>query len=229
MKKITLMFLCFIILLIGTSCSNKDVIEENDLNTKKINDLERKIDDLQTQIEGYKSSEEDTKLEKQFYLDFIISIIPYISDEDMIEIAQQQWTYSILVDDIPIPEDGIIEISSDSFKLSVSEEQSPYTTLPLDIHNKGKISGNLFSNHIQFLDVKPSDISGSDGTIVSLTTYTFTRLDDNSIVNLELSTELQDRLGLNTNALTIKPIELNTFEDSQDTSTVPDEDEKTKE
>lgn len=209
MNRLALIFLCGIMLLAGTSCSNKDVVEENNQNVKKIAELERKIDNLQAEVDNSKVSEKNSKDEKEFYLSFIKNLTKSMSQEYLLQIAKEQWKYNVLVDKVSLPANGIIELDTDTFNLTVSEEQTPYPALPLEIHNKGKISGNLFSNHIKFLDIKPNDTTGTDGTIVSSTTYTFKNLEQNSIVNLEISTELQERLGLETNVLTIKAKALN--------------------
>jgi len=204
LNRIGLIALCIFFVLMGTSCSNKDVIEENNLNVKKISELENKIKNLQKQIDVSKVSQDNSKKEKAFYLEFIKNLTASMSEQYLLQIAKEQWKYTALVNNLPIPKNGIIEIDTDTFDLIVSEEQTPYAALPLELHNKGKISGNLFSNHIKFLDVKPSDTTGSDEKIVSSTTYTFKKLNEDNIVHLEISTELQMRLGLETNILTIK-------------------------
>src|SRR5699024_3833581 len=94
-------------------------------------------------------------------------------------------------------------IYNDICSLSVSEEQSKYMALPADIHKEGRISGNLFSNHIKFLDIRPSDTTGSEEDKQSSATYTFKNLAEDSVVNLEISEELQSRLGVSTNIISI--------------------------
>lgn len=204
MDKKILLVLCMALILLSTSCSNKGITDENTLNTQKIKELESTITDLNQQIDGYKASAETNTVERQFYLDFIKNLTSSINETDLLAIAQEQWKYSILIDKAPIPTNGIVEINSDSFELTVQEEQSEFTALPLDIHVKGKISGDLFATHIKFLDIKPIDAIGTDGTIITATTYTFKNLGKNSIINLELSPELQGRLGLETTIITIK-------------------------
>ena len=224
MNKIGLIFLCIIFLLFGTSCSNKDVIEENNLNAKKISELENKIEDLQNQIDESKIDKDKSKEEAAFYHEFIKNLKANMSEQYLLQIAREQWTYTALIDSVPIPQNGIIEMDKSTFDLVFSEEQTPYAALPLELHNKGKISGNLFSNHIKFLDMKPSDTSGSDEKLISSTTYTFKKFTPDSIVNLEISIELQERLGLETNILTIKTKKSNSTYESNDTNTNLNED-----
>jgi hypothetical protein len=96
-----------------------------------------------------------------------------------------------------------VELDMPTFSLKVEEVQNQYKALPTQIRNLGKISGSLFSNHIQFLDAKPSETSGIDEANISSATYVFKDLSPGTEVSLEISRELQDRLGLETNILKI--------------------------
>ncbi len=228
-KKIVVCF-CIFLLLTGTSCSNQDIIDENNVNIEKIETLKNDINELKTENEKLKSQiqelqtlEETSKTEKQFYLHFIAKLTEPMSETYLTDIAQEQWKYSILIDEMSVPQNGIIEVSADTVKLFVSEAQAPYTALPAKIHNKGKISGDLFSTHIKFLNVKPTNTSGSEEDRISTTTYTFSHLSNESVINLEITTELQRRLGLNTNIITIKKVDSTTLEDSQTTDAAPQE------
>lgn len=214
-KKSVLLFI-ILILIFCTSCTNKAVIEENNINSKKIKELENKINNLETNIENYKISEDSLKTEMQFYKSFIEGMTSYLEEEEIIELAKSQWHYSIFVDEIPMALNGLIEISTDSFQLTVSEEQSSYSALPTKMQKKGKISGSIFSNHIKFLNTKPNETSGADGTIVSSTTYTFNNLSPDDTVDLEISAELQTRLSLETNILTIKFVQKEVDEQTED-------------
>jgi hypothetical protein len=214
----------------GTSCSNQDIIDENNINIERIETLEDDIDKLKTekeelnsQIQELKTIKKASEEEKQFYLQFITKLTEPMSETYLTEIAQEQWKYSILVDEVSIPQDGIIETSENSFKLIVSEAQAPYIALPTEIHNKGKISGDLFSTHIKFLNVKPTNTSGSEEDKISSTTYTFSNLNNEIVINLEISKELQKRLGLNTNIITVKKVDPTTLEDSQATDAATEE------
>lgn len=230
MNKKILLSLCILLLLAGTSCSNQDIIDENNINIERIETLENDIkklnlekEELSNQIGELKTAQETSTEEKQFYRQFIAKLTEPMSDTYLTEIAQEQWKYSILVDELSIPQNGIIEISDNTFKLIVSEVQTPYIALPTEIHNKGKISGDLFSTHIKFLNVKPTNTSGSEENKVSSTAYTFSNLNNETIINLEISRELQRRLGLNTNFITIRKVNPPTSEDSQTTNATAEE------
>ncbi|MFZ7134577.1 MAG: hypothetical protein ACOWWR_19700 [Eubacteriales bacterium] len=214
MNKKILIYLCVLLIIFGTSCTNKDVIEENTQNSKKIKELESTITQLQEEIDTYKEQQIYDGEERDFYLNFIKNLMDYLSEEEQIKLAQSQWKYHILIDEDPIPVNGTIEISKDNFKLTVIEEQNPFTALPDEIHVKGRISGSLFSNHIKFLNTKPNETTGEDGTIVSSTIYTFNNLTADSIINLEVSAELQQILGLNTNIITIKILDVTSEDES---------------
>lgn len=207
MKRIIILTICIILIIFSTGCKDKSVIEENNQNNLKIEELEKTNNELEEKIDTYQNNLSSIKEEKDFYLDFISQIVTQMPEEEQIELAKTQWQYHLLLNNTPIPVDGIINMDKDEFELTVIEEQNLYTALPDELHSKGRISGSIFSNHIKFLNIKPNGTTGADGTIVSSTTYSFEHLSLGSVINLELSGELQQRLNLNTNVLTITIID----------------------
>lgn len=197
--------LVFIILiLLGTGCTNKDVIEENNQNSVRINELESQINSLKEQIKTYEDQQKSDKDERDYYLDYIKNVVSLFPEDQQLALAQSQWKYHINIDDVQIPIDGNVQIDKDNFKITVIEEQNFYSPLPEELKNKGRISGSIFSNHIQFMNTKPNETTGDDGDIISSTTYSFKNLSTGITVNLEISGELQERLGLTTNIITIQ-------------------------
>ncbi|NTW72984.1 MAG: hypothetical protein HGA49_12180 [Eubacteriaceae bacterium] len=195
-RKIIIIMIISAILLIS-GCSNQDVLEEE--STKKdakIKALEKKI----TQLE-----EKNTLLEEELDYDgkFIETMTGRILEADLITLAQSEWSYSLKVNDKAVPADGIVFVESNTFDFTAAEVQNAYIALPAELHEKGKISGSLFSNHIKFLDSKPSDTSGSNEDKLASATYVFKELADGNEINLEISAELQQRLGMTTNVIKV--------------------------
>ena len=222
MYKRVLLGLCILFLLLFSSCANQDIIDENKINTEKIEALEKDMDnlknennELKSQIQEFEEAQKTLNEETQFYLDFIAKLTEPMNENYLTQIAQQQWKYSILVNDIPIQENGILEVSADTVLLTVSEEQAEFTALPSEIHSKGKISGDLFATHIKFLDSIPKNTTGSEGDNITSTTYSFNNLNEVNVINLEISDELQERLGLRSNVITIRKVEGNLSENAE--------------
>lgn len=202
-KKIILMLVIFS-LIIFSGCEDKNKIEDEDeIKDSKIAQLESQIEQLNTKITELEGEINELNKQIEYKDDFVEIMTEYISDGDLLTLAKMEWTYNIQVDEEDINVDGIVELDMPTFSLKVEEVQNQYKALPTQIRNLGKISGSLFSNHIQFLDAKPSETSGIDEANISSATYVFKDLSPGTEVSLEISRELQDRLGLETNILKI--------------------------
>lgn len=202
-KKIILMLVIFS-LIIFSGCEDKNKIEDEDeIKDSKIAQLESQIEQLNTKITELEAEIDELNKQIEYKDDFVEIMTEYISDGDLLTLARMEWTYNIQVDEEDINVDGIVELDMPTFSLKVEEVQNQYKALPTQIRNLGKISGSLFSNHIQFLDAKPSETSGIDEANISSATYVFKDLSPGTEVSLEISRELQDRLGLETNILKI--------------------------
>lgn len=202
-KKIILMLVIFS-LIIFSGCEDKNKIEDEDeIKDSKIAQLESQIEQLNTKITELEGEINELNKQIEYKDDFVEIMTEYISDGDLLTLARMEWTYNIQVDEEDINVDGIVELDMPTFSLKVEEVQNQYKALPTQIRNLGKISGSLFSNHIQFLDAKPSETSGIDEANISSATYVFKDLSPGTEVSLEISRELQDRLGLETNILKI--------------------------
>jgi outer membrane murein-binding lipoprotein Lpp len=202
-KKIILILVIFS-LIIFSGCEDKNKIEDEDeIKDSKIAQLESQIEQLNTKITELEGEIDELNKQIEYKDDFVEIMTEYISDGDLLTLARMEWTYNIQVDEEDINVDGIVELDMPTFSLKVEEVQNQYKALPTQIRNLGKISGSLFSNHIQFLDAKPSETSGIDEANISSATYVFKDLSPGTEVSLEISRELQDRLGLETNILKI--------------------------
>jgi outer membrane murein-binding lipoprotein Lpp len=191
-------------LIIFSGCEDKNKIEDEDeIKDSKIAQLESQIEQLNTKITELEGEIDELNKQIEYKDDFVEIMTEYISDGDLLTLARMEWTYNIQVDEEDINVDGIVELDMPTFSLKVEEVQNQYKALPTQIRNLGKISGSLFSNHIQFLDAKPSETSGIDEANISSATYVFKDLSPGTEVSLEISRELQDRLGLETNILKI--------------------------
>ncbi|SHE73986.1 hypothetical protein [Alkalibacter saccharofermentans] len=191
-------------LVIFSGCQDKSPVEDEDaIKDSKIIELESRIERLNEKITGLEEDIEELNSQIQYNRDFIQIMTGYVSEADLLTLAKMEWNYMVQVNEEDISSDGLIELDVDTFSITVEEAQNQYRALPAQIRNLGKLSGSLFSNHIQFLDVRPSETSGIDEANISSATYMFRDLSPGTEVNLEISRELQDRLGLETNILRI--------------------------
>lgn len=188
---IPLLFVVLSLALIG--CSNQTNTGAKDLEIKalqeKINGYELDIKNLNEQREGYK--------------DIIDSSIPYMNKEDFIKLAQNEWSYGIEVNGKSIQPDGIAKIDVVDLKIILSERQTVLSSTVGEIFKAGKISGNFY-DHLTIIGQQPSNTSIIDGTTAQGMVYEFTDMQKGTIVKLELSDELRERLDLKTNIISVE-------------------------
>lgn len=242
MKKfIYIIIIVSIISIILTGCNNKTEVSQVNVENKSIEEIEKlkneilslktetnekehKIKKLEEDIQNLKeesnqkNSDMDLKYiieERDYYRLYIDKYLQKLSNEELLNIAKTEWTYSLYIKlgtmenkskvIIEIPKDGIIEVKESSFLLTISEHQSAFPILNnyIEIYNKGSIEN--YSNHLKILDNKNyiSEGYSASGTIVDSLTYEFLNVPKGSKIKLEISEELKERLNLNTNIIMI--------------------------
>ncbi|MBF7095946.1 hypothetical protein [Alkalibacter mobilis] len=204
MRKLILLPFLFLILFSFGCTVNDDTNNEDSVKDEEIKRLENKIEALEHQISDLETEIEVIETEKSKGKEFINNAITLISQDELYAIAALDWEYSLMADEYPISDDGSVLINKNSFSITVSEAKNPFSILPVDISNLGKVSGSLFSNHIQFPDRKPSNTAGSEDEYISSTTYIFENLYNGEQIKIQLSTELKERLELESEIVSIK-------------------------
>ncbi|WP_257529966.1 hypothetical protein [Irregularibacter muris] len=194
------------ILFIIIGCTNKTSIDEGNSQVenlqKQIKRYEHKIEKLEVKNHEYEITVKNFEEERDTYQKFIDKAIKYLDKDEFLELAKSEWHYSLEIDEQPVPSDGKIVIDKKDFEILYSAEQAMSPGLPKEIYTQGSISGEYF-DHLKILDIKPKDIRLLDGTVVSAFVYEFENLSGNTDLKLEVSDELKERLGLQTNIINI--------------------------
>lgn len=76
------------------------------------------------------------------------------------------------------------------------------STIISELSEKGSINGN-YEDHLKIVGIEPTDIGGTDGTVVTAFIYEFKDVAENTDFKLELSNELKERLDLSINVINI--------------------------
>ncbi|MCR1898482.1 hypothetical protein NSA47_05690 [Irregularibacter muris] len=210
MKRIVVfLFLVCTMLFITLSlvgCTNQAKKHEDNLEVenlqKQIKRYEHKIEKLEEKNHEYEITVKNFEEERDTYQKFIDKAIKYLDKDEFIELAKSEWHYSLEIDEQPVPSDGKIVIDKKDFEILYSERLSISAGLPKEIYTQGDISGEYFE-HLKILDIKPKDIRRLDGTVVTAFVYEFENLPGNTDLKLEVSDELKERLGLQTNIINI--------------------------
>ena len=205
------------LLLLG-ACSDKQPPNEVKIQEPAMNGTEPKeigsevevpkekadVEKLKEHIQEQELRMEDLNKELDYYKKYIQDLTLTLSSEKLQELIDQEWNYSLTVNSIQFPKNGILEISQSDFELLIQEKHVPYSVLPEEESIKGKIPSEL----IQSLTIKaPSenvssktdDINGNHTLI-----YSFKGLAPDEVIKITLSEELAKKMEMSTVELEIR-------------------------
>lgn len=157
--------------------------------------LEDKIAEQKMKIETLESLNNE-------YAQYLQSVIDILDEQQKQEIAESNYRYSIEVNEEPVPKDGVVYVSKGAIKVSIQEELSTNIPLPENIPD-GSLSGEHYSEHMVFLDQHDFKAQSYDGTIRTAVLYTFEEGYTFDTLEVQLTEELKERVGLETNLIKI--------------------------
>lgn len=194
-----LIMLCMIVFMIG--CSDK--IDKNlEGNEAYITTLEATNDNLRDSLNAMELESNYDKEEAAYYLEIITELIEVYSETELEEFAENLWQYELAVNGVNIPKDGIVEVQDEQVKVSITETQPMYDALLSKMINQGGIEGDLQDNLFGF-NLEPTETSGTDGTIVTATHYVYSDIEEDTIIKFSITTDLKQRLELDTTEIII--------------------------
>lgn len=128
-----------------------------------------------------------------------------LNKEKLINFAKSEWQYELKISGTDCPVTGEVELKENTFEVQLIERQAPFTALPVDIFNQGSIS-RPYNEHLKVVSSFVYTTSGSSGTVVDSFIYRFSKLPKESVIELNITKDLQDRLGLKTRNIKIKTL-----------------------
>ena len=126
--------------------------------------------------------------------------------EEKIEVlVKAGWSYELLANNQKIFEDGYIFIDEPDLDIVFRETMPPYYDIYVEEFNKGALEDA--ADHVNLLtEEKLYKKTAADGTTVSdvPVVYLFKDLEPGDVIELEVSKELQERMHLETEVVTIE-------------------------
>ncbi len=120
-------------------------------------------------------------------------------------LAKAGWSYVLLANNQKTFEDGYIYIDEPNLDIVLRETQPPYYNLYVEEFNQGALEN--VADHVNLLtEEKLYKKTAADGTAVSdvPVVYLFKDLEPGDVIELEVSKELQERMHLETEVVTIE-------------------------
>jgi len=209
MKRKNMILISVLSMILITGCSGSDkefpsqvtetdsgsaVLESSSDGT--IERLEGKIQEQNGQIEVLE------RLNDEYY-EFIESALIYLDEDELRDLAQSLYKYTLIVNGEKYEASTEVEVPEGPVEVKVISEMLLQVNLPLKLYELGSLPG-FVDDHISFKDQEPENLAVTDGTVVQAYIYTFG--EEKPLENLEihLSEELRDRLGLYTDVIEIE-------------------------
>ena len=189
-----------------SSVDKQKALEENDLlieeQKEQIDKLKKQHEELLNELDAQNIDLNYAKEQITYYEQFTEDALLFLSESELLELAKKQWTYSLTVNNQPIPKNGYVEIQENIMEISLVQIQAPYNPLPYDIYSQGAISGK-YEEHLQQLTPPPTETYWTDGTLTTGLHYKYEKLESASTISFFITEELKERLGLDTTQIEV--------------------------
>ncbi|OLS02387.1 hypothetical protein TICRE_16280 [Tissierella creatinophila DSM 6911] len=205
MRKLTVLIFLLIglILIVGCNKETSEFEKTDSSETKKETKLyEEKIKELEEQNNEYKILNSQLEEESDSYKNFAKETIKHLDDDEILELAKNEFRYKIEIDGKPIIDNKDIEFNNSNFKISIIEEQSIVSSTIDPWFEKGSLDGE-YQDHLEIIGIEPININSTDGTIVTGFIYEFKDIPENINFKLKLSNQLKERIGLKNSIINI--------------------------
>lgn len=166
-------------------------------NEIKIKELEEKISSLEIELNFLRGKVD----EQEKYIKMLMQ--KSYSSKELLEIAKNEWKYRLTINGKDVPKNEVVEVNTSNLEIVLSETQSAYPMLPIEIYNKGALKN--YQEHIKIMAPKSIkyDINAASGTIVDSIQYQFKNLKKGTKVQIKITDELKQRLNLKSNMIVI--------------------------
>ena len=174
--------------------SGSAVLESSSDGT--IERLEEKIKERNGQIEVLEGINEE-------YFEFIESTLKYLDEEELNDLAKSLYRYTLTINGVEYEAGDEVELSEGPVEVKVVSEMLYQINLPLKLYELGSLPG-FVDDHISFNNQEPENLEVTDGTVVQAYIYTFGEEKPIEGLEIHLSEELRDHLGLDTDVIEIE-------------------------
>lgn len=144
-------------------------------------------------------SDENQKVDQDEEIEEVGAVL----EEDKIENKDNGWSYKyrIEIDEKTIT-NGDIEVYNRDFKIIFAEHLNEELSSTRSLDDKESLSGDR-QDHLKIVGIEPTNITWTDGTIVTALVYEFENVPGNTNFKLELTDELKEIIGLNNTIINV--------------------------
>ena len=172
-------------------------------NTANSNSKALEIAQLQEQIASNENEISQLKEENENYKKYADSSIKFLDENEIKELAKNCWSYEVSIDDTTINSNDVYKTEKSNFEITFSEKMNPIPSTEQDLFDSGAISGNFY-DHLTFEDIQPTKTYITDGPVVQGMHYEFKNVPKGSVIKIQVTDELKERLNLEENVVNIE-------------------------
>jgi beta-lactamase regulating signal transducer with metallopeptidase domain len=174
-------------------------IDDGNSNIDVTNFSRNVADDITLSTLGYRALEASKNKERfrAFYEMWGNSSEGQILEED----NEWGYKYSIEIDGKPIADEDII-INRKDFKIIFAENLNEKLSSTNSLDDREILSGQR-QDHLKIIGIEPTNISWTDGTIVTALIYEFEDIPENTNFKIQLSDELKEKLSIKNSIINI--------------------------
>lgn len=153
--------------------------------------------------------EQDEKItslteEVDFYKEYVKDITLTLSPEKMQDLINKEWNYSITINSVQFPKNGILEIGQGDFELIFEEERVPYSVLPEEESLKGKLPKTLPQSISVHAPEGKASSKNEEEERKNIVVHSFKGLLPDEVVKVTVSEELMTKLNMSSKELEIR-------------------------
>jgi hypothetical protein len=161
----------------------------------------QRSEDLDSRVKDFNANLE--QLQEKYYEDKLGKLLP---EDQLLALAKEQWTYSITANDTPFKEYQVYSSTRDVV-IALAESQPSEQVLPSGIHSKGSLTSgdksDSFHDHLMIEATVPHEKTVKTAENFTKVFYTFKGVPKGSIITINLSEPLRERLKLESSILEV--------------------------
>lgn len=163
-------------------------VKESDLNNVKA--------DIETKAEYITTLEKELK----YYKEYTVSMTNLMTDEERQKIIEKEWDYTLTVNGIGFPTNGILQVSASDFEVVLTEEKAPYSVLSEEDQAAGKLKGDVQ----KAISSKMGETKIVEEEHKQQVVIEFTDAQPGDEIALKINQALQEKLGFESTELIIR-------------------------
>lgn len=171
-----------------------DKIIDEDVDEKTAEEV---IDEMKSDLFKVTNEKEEIEEELAYYKDYVQKVVLQLSEDKIQNLIDQEWKYTLTVNGVSFPSDGVLEMETRNAEIIFSEKRAEYSVLSEEQSNKGKLTGS-FETSFSISDSSNLDkiLDKSEDGNSTVIKYNLNDIEKNKEFVIKINEHLQKKLNL---------------------------------